>query len=324
MSQNGIFDTDATLNPFATANKVYLGYCSSDGWTGDSPAEATEAKYGFSFGFHGRRILKATLEALQQDFGLGATSGTKILMGGCSAGARGAMYNVDSVAAGVPEGVTVQARPRSPRRRPLFPRLPRVVGRHVCGRSHSSIRPLDAQALLDSSLWINVEPYQSSITSLADQCQMGLPLFNATGVLNPDCVAAQQQGQEYLCLMGEYLVPYLLTPYFLYESQFDAFQLPYNMGLMPTVQNVSEMDYANTWQSDLIRVIQDLPAPNQPDSGIFSLSCLRHCLTMGSAFWGAMVRLAPACARCCVPFSPCGTGLSCVWATGELKNRYGM
>lgn len=31
MSQNGIFDTDESLNPFATANKVYIGYCSSDG-----------------------------------------------------------------------------------------------------------------------------------------------------------------------------------------------------------------------------------------------------------------------------------------------------
>ena len=31
MSQNGIFDTDETLNPFATANKVWVGYCSSDG-----------------------------------------------------------------------------------------------------------------------------------------------------------------------------------------------------------------------------------------------------------------------------------------------------
>ena len=31
MTQVGIFDSEASLNPFATANKVYIGYCSSDG-----------------------------------------------------------------------------------------------------------------------------------------------------------------------------------------------------------------------------------------------------------------------------------------------------
>ena len=65
MTQGGIFDTDATLNPFASASKVYLAYCSSDGWVGDSPAAATQASFGFNFGFHGRRILRATLQALQ-------------------------------------------------------------------------------------------------------------------------------------------------------------------------------------------------------------------------------------------------------------------
>lgn len=38
MSQNGIFDTDESLNPFATANKVYLAYCSSDGALGGENA----------------------------------------------------------------------------------------------------------------------------------------------------------------------------------------------------------------------------------------------------------------------------------------------
>lgn len=261
------------------------------------------------------------------------------------------MFNVDSVAALVPQGITVQARAcisRGRSRVARTPTAPDVTRTLLTGLD--SLKP--PQALLDSSLWINVQPYEPSITSLADQCQAALPLFNATGVLNAQCVAAQAPGDEYLCLMGQYLLPYLNTPYFLYESQFDAFQartharaeraegrvsvrggiffqscfgvgseraeslhlalplpqLPYNMGGMPTVKNASEMTYANDWQGSLIAVIQNLPAPNQPDSGIFSLSCLRHCLTMGSAFWGAMVR---ARARRFPRPAPLGSGAPC-------------
>lgn len=188
----------------------------------------------------------------------------------------------------------VSRAPKPPPRARAGSQFSSARAKRFTGRPHCGSLPFRPQALLDSSLWIDVQPYESSITSLADQCQMALPLFNATGILNADCVAEQQAGNEYLCLMGEYLVPYLTTPYFLYESQFDAFQLPYNMGGMPTVQNASEMAYANQWQTDLVGVIQKLPAPNQKDSAVFSLSCLRHCLTMGSAFWGAMARRLPA------------------------------
>ena len=92
---------------------MYLAYCSSDAWIGDvSAAQAQSAGLGVPFAFRGRRILAATLSALLADFGL-AAKGNRLLLSGCSAGARGAMYNAESVAAAAaPHGVSVQARRR--------------------------------------------------------------------------------------------------------------------------------------------------------------------------------------------------------------------
>jgi len=163
------------------------GYCSSDGWLGDVSAEQTQASYGFPWAFRGRAILLAVLQHLQAELGLGsgatAAAPHRLLLGGCSAGARGAMFHLDAVAAAAPPGVTVQG-------------------------------------LLDSPLWINLPPYSASTVSLAAQCQAALPLFAAQGVLNAACVAALPAAAggpsaPYLCLMGQYLLPFLVTPYFL-------------------------------------------------------------------------------------------------------------
>ena len=242
------------MNPFASANKVFVAYCSSDAWLGDVSAAQTLAANGFDWSFRGRRIIRATLDLLASDLGLGAASPTgaaqhRLLFGGCSAGGRGAMFNLDRVAALAPAGVTVSG-------------------------------------LLDSPLWINVAPFDPSIPSFELQCADALRLFNASAVLSPPCVASQAAGQEYLCLMGEYLMPSITTPYALSASQFDAFQLPYDVGAMPSVGNSAQVAYANAWQRTTLGVLSGLPTPAQASSSaVFSLSCLHHCVTLGPAFW---------------------------------------
>lgn len=172
---SGVFETDEAKSPFHSVNKIYVPYCSSDAWVGDTTAGGLT--------FAGQRIVAAVLRALATVHGLGQTPGQRLLFGGCSAGARGAMFHLDAVAAAAPPGVTVQG-------------------------------------LLDSPLWINVPPYSASTVSLAAQCQAALPLFAAQGVLNAACVAALPAAAggpsaPYLCLMGQYLLPFLVTPYFL-------------------------------------------------------------------------------------------------------------
>ena len=110
----GIFSRDATQNPgFAGANQVYIGYCSSDAWMGNTE------QWGFQF--RGQSILAATLAQLQSNYGLGA--GHQVLLAGCSAGARGVLVNLDNVAAALPgvevrglldSGLWVDAQPSDP------------------------------------------------------------------------------------------------------------------------------------------------------------------------------------------------------------------
>ena len=78
-------------------------YCSSDFWSGNAGASA--ATFGYSF--RGSRIVAAVMQDLQQSLGLGKVPGTRLLFGGCSAGAIGAMNNIEAVAAAAPPGVEV-------------------------------------------------------------------------------------------------------------------------------------------------------------------------------------------------------------------------
>ena len=43
-------------------------------------------------------------------------------------------------------------------------------------------------AMLDSPLWINVAPFDPSVPSLLDQCQLAYTLFNASSVISPACL----------------------------------------------------------------------------------------------------------------------------------------
>ena len=95
MSVEGLFDsTDARLK---TANLAYVGYCSSDGYAGNADASVSS----FGFAFRGRAIVAAVFDDLRVRHGLGTAPGTQVLYGGCSAGARGALWNAGSVHAGL-------------------------------------------------------------------------------------------------------------------------------------------------------------------------------------------------------------------------------
>jgi hypothetical protein len=80
---------------------VYVKYCSSDIWSGDAPA--TNASFGLAF--RGSRIVTAVITSLMEQQGMGSAPGTRLLFGGCSAGAIGAMNNIEAVAALLPPSV---------------------------------------------------------------------------------------------------------------------------------------------------------------------------------------------------------------------------
>mmetsp|Transcript_1945 Transcript_1945/g.4410 ORF Transcript_1945/g.4410 Transcript_1945/m.4410 type:complete len:951 (+) Transcript_1945:90-2942(+) len=84
-------------SPLAGANLVYLRYCSSDAFMGDS------TKWGFQF--RGYRTVRAALKHLVQKQGFESTD--TLVLGGFSAGARGAMAHLDTVREVLPTGANI-------------------------------------------------------------------------------------------------------------------------------------------------------------------------------------------------------------------------
>ena len=90
------------------------------------------------------------------------------------------------------------------------------------------------------------------------------------------------------CLFGQYRAPYLQTPFFASQAQFDSFQLEFALGGNPPT-NASQIAFADTFQKDTLALARSLPTASQPHSGMYSSSCLLHCVTDGPDFWTVTV-----------------------------------
>ena len=197
MAQGGIFDP--TINAlgqpasaFGSVNRIYVKYCSSDLWSGD--VAASDATWGFNF--RGARIAAAVITSLATSYGMGATPGQRLLFGGCSAGAIGAMNVLDAVAA---QAATY-------------------------GVSTSGF--LDAAALVDiyPAAWPwsrDLIPLQTLVSWLVALVQ---PTFPAA------CTALYPAGgtTAWKCLWSSYRLPLLTTPFFTNAVQFDDFLIQYS------------------------------------------------------------------------------------------------
>lgn len=101
LTVGGIFDNDPAHSVLSTVNKVFVPYCSSDGWIGN--ASASNLTWGYEF--RGQEIIRSVLSDLVYRYDINSES--KIVFGGASAGARGMMNNVDFLVSYLPSGATV-------------------------------------------------------------------------------------------------------------------------------------------------------------------------------------------------------------------------
>lgn len=83
------------MNPYWwNANHVFIPYCSSDIWSGDSPAKPPT----MAMSFFGSRIIDEVIGELIRSPTYGFLDSKFILLAGSSAGAAGVMINLDRVA----------------------------------------------------------------------------------------------------------------------------------------------------------------------------------------------------------------------------------
>ena len=264
MAQYGLFNTMPSDSAWAQANRVYGKYCSSDLWSGDVAASSAT----WDFTFRGARIARAIITSLVNDYGMGSTPGQRLLFGGCSAGAIGAMNNLDAVAAMAPPGLQVQGL-------------------------------LDAASLIDirPSAW----PFSNELLPLQTQIAALVNAINPT--FEPNCAARYTGAAAWKCLLGQYRMPLLTTPFFANMPQIDDFEIQYDSECVPVSGACScsvtdcvfcsnlapstpaQYAFVATFQQKVLALIAALPT----GTGVFSPTCLVHCLSGQESYQSLMV-----------------------------------
>jgi hypothetical protein len=122
--------------------------------------------------------------------------------GGCSAGARGALFSAQHVVSSV------------------LPQLPHPPQRFA--------------VLLDSALWMDAPPF-ANVTSLQEEAALGFAAYGANATVDPACLAEYGTSDTaWKCLYGQYALPFLSKagiPFLLHSFLYDRWQLTSDFGV---------------------------------------------------------------------------------------------
>ena len=133
------------------------------------------------------------------------------------------------------------------------------------------------KGMMDAGLWIDLTAPDTSEVSLPVQAQAAYSLLGVQSVVPAEC-ASQYAGSEWKCIYPEYRLPFVTTPYIINAAQFDSFAMVYDLNGVP--ETAGQVAFANKFQATSIAALQ--PAV-QKGQGVFSTSCLVHCLTQLTA-----------------------------------------
>mmetsp|Transcript_24582 Transcript_24582/g.47865 ORF Transcript_24582/g.47865 Transcript_24582/m.47865 type:complete len:453 (+) Transcript_24582:100-1458(+) len=260
----GIFDPKRS--PIKDAHVAFVKSCSNDAFMGDkSPPDPTNLppwplrKAEDGWHFRGRRIIEAVFKDLRTRTPfLGRMVGDRVIYGGCSAGARGAIATMDYVS-GSSE----------------------IVGK------------AGVVGLLDSGLWVPISPTSQALApgwkSFGQQTRAAMKMVNASALITGPCLERYQRQERWKCLMASYRLPFVRTPYFLVHSQYDRFALGMNIfGHWFQGKTVGGSGTPNEeWAEKYRQLVRGyLPNP-QNGSGIvvYSPACFFHCVMTKVSFW---------------------------------------
>lgn len=215
------------------ANKAYVTYCTSDAHMGNATA--------FGFHFRGNVVVQSVLTDLVRR-GLGGSSVKDILLfGGASAGARGAMVQLDYVSS--------------------------MLG-------HKAAENVGVTGFLDSPLWIDITPFNPEFIGFRNITKEVHSFANVVH-LGEECTALYPNHQDqWKCMFGQYRLPTVQTPYFLVASQNDAYQLENLMGGHEP-NTSAETVYAEKFAALTLGNIKSLYS-GKSGRGVFSWACYNH------------------------------------------------
>jgi len=237
----GIFD-DRQENPVRGANKVFVMYCSSDGWMGRSNLGP------LNYTFQGSYIVEAVIQDLISRFGLGEdpVRETTLIFGGQSAGARGAMVNIDFISNFVSSRTNA-----------------RVIG------------------WLDSPYWLPIDTVVDEI-SLLEQTRRVHAFANNTGILSKNCLQVYPKHPHY-CMFGYYTMPFVKTRSIMESAIYDKFQLATIIGHYD-VQTNEERELASNMAEQMTLEMKNLAEQNRQIM-VFGPACCNHAVSHNDLFY---------------------------------------
>ena len=156
-------------------------------------AQAQNAIGKTGWWFKGQQILSTTMTILQEHYGLGNASNTRMLLAGCDAGARGAMYNLDYLA---------------------------------------NALPFQVRGFFDAPLWVSTAPFEPAVQSFTNQTALAFSLFNATQRLGQNC-PKNYAAELWKCIFPQWRIPFVQTQFLVSQSSFDSADLPVLEGAPP-------------------------------------------------------------------------------------------
>lgn len=261
---DGFLSQDCDENPdFCEATAVHVPYCTSDTHRGTND-QPSELSWGYYFDGHLNFI--AIIEKLIAEKGLG--DATNVLLTGGSAGAIGALFNVDWLAARLSDA-TVKTAP-------------------TAGWYHPNA--------LDDDLPVPHYPSDFEHFSRGDNGNPTYNLIQAGGApvdvwkaknsMSPDCLAAFSDDEWWRCLSARWAYKYIKSPIYMIHSQYDSNQIFTGNQVPHAPVDDTELDavkrYIQMWGNatreslEETIVIDDVAFPKAHSDGIFSPSCIKH------------------------------------------------
>mmetsp|Transcript_4843 Transcript_4843/g.8364 ORF Transcript_4843/g.8364 Transcript_4843/m.8364 type:complete len:648 (+) Transcript_4843:219-2162(+) len=258
LDASGLFAAPPCSNLFG-ANVVWLPYCSSDAWMSSRPA----SNETFNLHFQGANIVKAVMNELAVTHGLilqaedEETEPPVVVLGGYSAGGRGAMIHLDN--------------------------LKKVVANIT---SHTP-KTINVYGLLDSPVWVNIDP---SITgqdfdgdsNLVQQAKQAIDLFDIKDELLDDDCLHDNAGEEWKCIFAQYRLKYISNPYTLITSSRDLFVTTMEGQMEGPLTDANSSHYSDrklAFLEELDRLIRETLVEVKelhPENTVFLFSCIDH------------------------------------------------
>ena len=260
--ETGYFSENPDQNPMMyNWNTVYMPYCDGASFSGNNASTTVHNGTALHFrGWHIRKAIQASLLAgtMANPAPAKLSDATDVVIGGCSAGGLATYLHTDQWCDAV-HAVNAQAKcvglPDSgffiDYQNPTVPAQPPVaaaerLGNTIAGNYHAGLK------------WAH-------------------DIQNASAGINVDCVAAHQSTHDdWKCMFAEHTAPFIHTPIFAMQSEYDSWQIHHVL----LTRHTKDPDSIQTLGDNITaRITADLFPPH-PSSGSFLDSCQHHC-----GFW---------------------------------------